>query len=104
MSIEIKNNTLIIDPNGTIHIKLLYNDWCGYCQKILPLWDELSEQYKDKYSFTKVECTKEREHCSKYTIQGVPTIFKESDGNIVDTLVGYRNKEILEEFITKEHK
>ena len=84
--------------------KLLYNEWCGFCNKIMPIWDKLEKEYGNEYKFTKIECSKQREECSKYTIQGVPTIFKEEKGKVIDSSVGYKDYDSLVKFIQPKVK
>ena len=63
-------------------ISIFHADWCGHCQRFLPVFDEAS-RYKiinNKWKFLKISCTKNEILCNLFSINGYPTIktFKES--------------------------
>ncbi|KAF9900217.1 hypothetical protein EC991_007768 [Linnemannia zychae] len=51
-----------------------YAPWCGHCQALAPVWDELAEHLKDKVNVAKVDCTVNQEICYREKIRGYPTI------------------------------
>lgn len=50
-----------------------YADWCGPCKMVSPILEELSEVYKDRVVFYKVDTEKEMELSSVFGIQSIPT-------------------------------
>jgi thioredoxin len=49
-----------------------YADWCAPCRKAAPVMEELSEKYKGKILFYKVNTDEERELASMFHITGIP--------------------------------
>ena len=66
--------------------------WCGPCQRIAPILDELSIQYADKIVIYKVDIDKNRELASAFNVSSVPTVlYIPLNGEPVKTL-GARDK------------
>ena len=61
-------------------------------------WNELSNKYKHKFIFDKIDCTTS-DICNTYNIDGVPTFIKKKDDNILSRSVGYKEISELEKFI-----
>jgi protein disulfide-isomerase-like protein len=50
-------------------------DWCGYCKKVKPQWQEFENNYKgNSVNVLSVECTKYKELGKKHEVSGYPTI------------------------------
>jgi thioredoxin 1 len=75
--------------------------WCRPCQIQGPIVAELAEQYKLKLIVGKVDIDQNRDIAGTYDIQSIPTIIIFLDGKPVETFVGLRSKEALEEVINK---
>jgi len=53
---------------------LFYAPWCGHCKAIKPDWAKLSIFFKGTVPVLAVDCTEHTTLCSKYGVQGYPTI------------------------------
>lgn len=70
--------------------------WCGPCQMLLPIIEELSNEVTD-VKICKVNTDQEPELAQKYGVMSIPTLVVVKDGKTVSTSVGVRPKaEILE--------
>jgi thiol-disulfide isomerase/thioredoxin len=58
-------------------ITLFYADWCRYCIRFMPIYQALSEKYKDDVNFSKVnvEDKKYEKLVKDIGITGFPTVF-----------------------------
>lgn len=58
-------------------IVLFYADWCHYCIRFMPKYEELSKTYKKDYNFSKVnvEDPKYEKLVNSMGITGFPTVF-----------------------------
>jgi len=71
--------------------------WCGPCQMMGPIIEELAEEMKDKYKIGKLNVDENRETASKYGIMSIPTLIIFKDGKEVKQLVGVQAKGNLKE-------
>lgn len=72
--------------------------WCGPCQAIAPVIEQLADSYSGKVKVAKLDTDSNQETAIKYNVRSIPTIMFFKDGKHVDTVVGAdpRIKTILE--------
>ena len=75
--------------------------WCGPCQMMGPVIEELAEDVKGKYKVGKLNVDENRETASKYGVMSIPTLIIFKDGKEVKQLVGVQSKESLKEELEK---
>ncbi len=51
-----------------------YTTWCGPCKRLAPIMEELSETYKGKVNFYKVDTEQERELAYIFQINSIPQV------------------------------
>ena len=88
----------VIEAVPDVTISLLYSPYCGFCKKQMNAWDELSNKYKNKFIFDKVDCTKSNK-CDIYKIEGVPAFIKHKDDEIISRSIGFKEINELDSFI-----
>ena len=74
--------------------------WCGPCQMLSPVVDELSEEVSD-VKFCKVNVDEQSEIARKFNVRSIPTLVFIKNGETVDLSVGFVSKEELLERIDK---
>lgn len=72
--------------------------WCGPCQMIAPFIEEIAEE-NDDIIVGKVNVDDEPQLATQFGITSIPTLVLIRDGKIVKTVVGYRTKAEIEEFV-----
>lgn len=73
----------------------VYATWCGPCQHMMPIFEELEQELNDKYLFAKLNVDEARELAVAYNISSVPTFIFIKDNQIVSKEHGYMSKEDL---------
>jgi thioredoxin 1 len=70
-------------------------EWCGPCQMMGPVFEELSEEFDGKILFGKVDVDSQREIASEFGIRGIPTIIVFKGGSEAGRFSGFMPKEDL---------
>jgi len=79
-----------------------FAEWCMPCMMMSPIIDDLSEKFKGKIKFGKVNVGEGgQELASKYNVSSIPnfTLFK--DGEVVEQFIGGMSEEDFEEKLKK---
>lgn len=74
-----------------------YADWCGPCKMMAPVVEELSEEYKEKAVFGKVNVDENPSLAQKYGVMSIPTFVILKDGQVAGKAMGAIDKKELEE-------
>ena len=69
--------------------------WCGPCQVMGPIIDELAKEIGDKAKVGKLNVDENPETSSKYGIMSIPALKIFKGGQIVKDFVGVQNAETL---------
>ena len=85
---EIEESTLpvIID---------VYAAWCGPCQQVAPIFDELAKELEETHKFAKINVDEARELSIKMGVTKVPTFIFMKDNKILGKMEGYTSKDDL---------
>lgn len=75
--------------------------WCGPCQMMGPIIEELAKEYEGKIKIGKCNVDENPEAPGKYEILNIPTFIIFKNGQVADTLMGGQQKEKVKEFIDK---
>lgn len=75
--------------------------WCGPCQMLAPVMEELSEELAGKVDIYSVDVDKNSELAEEFSIMSVPAIIVLKDGEKVDMAVGFQPKATMQAFIEK---
>lgn len=75
--------------------------WCGPCKALAPIIEDVSEKYKDKVKFVKLDVDSNPSTPPKFGVRGIPTLILFVDGQVKATQVGLLSKPDLMQFIDK---
>lgn len=75
--------------------------WCPPCKALLPILDDLGNEYGSSVHFAKVDVDQSPELASQHVIMGMPTVIVFKDGQPADKLVGLRPKEAYKHLIDR---
>jgi thioredoxin 1 len=73
--------------------------WCGPCQMVAPIVEELANEYAGKLRVLKLNTDENPEIAGRYQVMSIPTIIFFKDGKPVEKLVGARPKRQFKEVI-----
>ena len=62
--------------------------WCGPCRMIGPIVEKLSEEFKGKLKFCKVNVDENQQLAQKYKVMSIPTLIFFKNGQLIDQSMG----------------
>jgi len=62
--------------------------WCGPCHMIAPVTQKLSEEFKGKVKFCKLNVDENRRMAAKYQVMSIPLLLFFNGGQQVDSILG----------------
>ena len=73
--------------------------WCGPCQMVAPVVEELAKEYEGKLKVMKLNTDEAQDVAVRYQIMSIPTILFFKNGEPVEKLVGARPKPQFKQII-----
>jgi thioredoxin 1 len=105
------NDSLVHIQDAEFETKVLNSDlpvlvdfgapWCGPCRMIAPIFEELSQEYDGRVVFAKMDTDENPVTPTQYRIMSIPTLMLFKDGQVADTIIGLRPKEVLKALLDK---
>ena len=91
--LEINNANFdeIVSSNDLVVVDF-WASWCGPCKMLVPVIEELAEDYEDKAVVGKVNVDDNAELAEKFGIMTIPAVFVFRKGEVVDKMIGFRQK------------
>jgi len=74
-------------------------DWCAPCNILMPILDELSEEYAGSFLLAKVDADENMRIAGRYKVRGFPTVIAFVDGEEVDRFHSAQRKPFVIDFI-----
>lgn len=78
-----------------------YADWCGPCQMLTPILEEIAEERKD-WEIIKVNTDNFLSLARDYKIMSIPALKVFNNGKVVREKIGFLSKSELLEFLDQE--
>ncbi|MBS3070937.1 thioredoxin [Candidatus Pacearchaeota archaeon] len=78
-----------------------YADWCMPCIMMEPIIDELSEKFKAKIKFAKINIEDHGELAQKFNIVSIPNFILFKNGEKVEQFIGSSSEEDFEKKLKK---
>ncbi len=81
-------------------------EWCGPCKMLMPLLDQLVNEYQGKFLLAKVDTEAQQSLAMQHNIRSIPTLKIFKDGREVEQLMGAQPeaalRAALDRYITRE--
>ena len=78
--------------------------WCGPCQVIAPVVEQLATEYDGKVKVTKLDVDANQRTTMRYGVRSIPSVLLFKNGTLVETVVGVQPKPYFVEKIEKHLK
>ncbi len=102
MSVKVTTDkTFEQDTEKGLVVTDFWATWCGPCRMQAPVIEQLSEELAGKVTFTKLDVDENPDTANQFGVMSIPTLLIKKDGETVDTLVGFRPKEQLEQVLAQ---
>lgn len=75
--------------------------WCGPCKSLMPVLEQIAEEYVGKIKIFKINVDDYKENAGKYNVRGIPNLILFCNGEILDQIVGAVPKDVIKEMLDK---
>ena len=78
-----------------------YAQWCAPCREMAPILEALSEKYRNRVQFYRIDIDAQRTLSQRYRVRGIPFTVLIRNREVVDSLLGVQSKRRLSERIER---
>ena len=87
----------VMQAEGTVLIDF-WAAWCGPCRMIAPAVEKIAEEHPE-VKVCKINIDDEQELAIRHGVMSIPTLMVVKNGEIVNTAIGLRPKEEIEDLL-----
>ena len=96
---EANFDSLVLKSNVPVLVDF-YADWCGPCQRLTPILEELARETPDA-KIVKVNVDHSPNLAAEYGVDSIPSLRVFKNGAVTEQLVGLANKNQLKSLISR---
>lgn len=97
---ELKNNLMEEVKEGVTFVDF-YANWCTPCRMMMPVVEELSEDFNGRVKFIKVNTDENQDLAVSLNIQSIPRFYIFKNQKAVNVFIGAQKKETLASALEK---
>jgi thioredoxin 1 len=75
--------------------------WCGPCKALAPVVDEVAAAYQGRVKVAKMDVDSNVATPQRYNVRSVPTLLIFKGGQVREQIVGYKDRNAIEEVLKK---
>lgn len=76
-----------------------YATWCGPCRMLAPVMEKMSEEWKDRAVFARVDIDQNGDLAASLGIYSIPDVYIFENGGVKTHELGYVPEELMREFL-----
>ncbi|MFA6252445.1 MAG: thioredoxin [Candidatus Paceibacterota bacterium] len=76
-----------------------YTTWCPPCKMLSPIIDRISEEYKEKIEFVKMDLDQCPNTGNAFGVDRIPTVIFMSNGKAKSSFVGFKEEDDIKKWI-----
>jgi thioredoxin 1 len=84
--------TEVLDSKNKVIVDF-WAPWCGPCQMLGPIIDEIGDELQDGVKVVKVNVDENQDLAGKYNVSSIPTVLIFENANVKNTLIGFHQKQ-----------
>lgn len=101
MNINKQNFEEVVEKSTKPVIIDVFATWCGPCQYMMPILEELEKEHAGKYTFAKLNVDESRDLAIKYSVASVPTFIFIKNNEVLGKVVGAMSKDAFQDKINE---
>lgn len=82
----------VLDSSTPVFVDF-WATWCGPCQMLAPVIEQLDQELGDKIKFTKLNVDENPTTSAQFEVMSIPTMIIFKDGQMIETIIGFLGKE-----------
>ena len=90
----------VLEADGSVLVDF-WAPWCGPCQMLAPVLEELAEENQGSVKVVKVNVDEAQEVAADYQIQAIPTVVLFRNGQEASRQTGVAGKDDLQKMISE---
>lgn len=98
---EVTDKNFVEETKSGLTLTDFWAPWCGPCRMQTPVIEDMAENSDGTVEFLKLNVDDNPETAQKFGIMSIPTLLIQKDGEVVDTLIGFHSKEMIEAALAK---
>ena len=79
---------VLVSSNQRLVLVDFWASWCGPCQSIAPILEQLATEYEGKLLVVKIDTDAEQALAQQYGVRSLPTMMVFRDGQVVEQIIG----------------
>ena len=102
MTVTATNSNFIEVTQGTMTVVDFWAPWCGPCQMMDPILEQLEVEFEGKVNFVKLNVDDHQAIAEQYKVMSIPSIVVFKDGVAKEKITGVFPKEKLARYFDKK--